>query len=58
MTIIISAVTAHVYREIVYNFFIPYFGDDEVIFQDDMSPRYITKEIENFPRERHIKSMS
>ena len=39
MVVITSTISAHVYLEILDNFLIPlienWFGDDEVIFQDD-----------------------
>ena len=47
MAIIITAINAHVYIEIVDNFLIPAienrFGDNEIIFQDDNASCHMVK---------------
>ena len=62
MVIIISVINIHVYMEILDNFLLTlienWFGDHEVIFQDDYTSCHRTKGIKFFLRERHIESMA
>ena len=52
MLVIASTINAHVYNEILDNFLIPsienWFGDNEVIFQEDNTSCHRAKEIKAF----------
>ena len=59
MAIITSTINAHVYIEIQDNLLIPsienWFGDDEIIFQENNAPCHRAKGSKAFFQERHIK---
>ena len=62
IAIIISAINVHIYIEILDKFLIPltenWFGDEEVIFQDDNLSCHRAKGIKDFHQERNRKSLA